>query len=328
MRRLAAALAMACWFAGSAASAQSTHVVVLVEGRASLGRRVVGEVGGMGFDVEVIDESTPSSPFALVDVARRHEALAAVVLRESEPSAFEVWVADRATGKTVLRRVVSPDEAEIALAAAELLRASLLELAIAPGTGELEAPSAANVVVEDALTPPRSSWALAVRGGLLAHLDGPLAPRLGLALVAPLAPSLEFDVGLGLAPLASIGLGDARADVHVATLGAGLRLDAHVGGPVHVLVGIDAALVGVLAVGQPVDSPTSRVVGTAAASLGLDAALRIGLDGDDARGLSLEVGVDGGLYVPAVEVGLRDVVAGRLGAPWLGASAGLLVPLA
>jgi hypothetical protein len=96
----------------------------------------------------------------------------------------EVWVADRVTGKTVIRRILVPPDAAgsdaIATGAVELLRASLMELhAPSPPPGELMASGRVR-----ALALPTSSGPAATRK----------PPRLGLGVAAALEPGVR---GLG-----------------------------------------------------------------------------------------------------------------------------------
>jgi hypothetical protein len=92
--------------------------------------RLRAELDGLG--LEVVDVTANSdSPSALDDAARAVGAFAAVRLVPSVQGA-EVWVADRVTGKTLLREVVvGPHQAAdevVAIRTVELLRVSLLEL--------------------------------------------------------------------------------------------------------------------------------------------------------------------------------------------------------
>ena len=138
-RRLgvAAAVAAVTWSAASPASAQSGATLVAIvtaEPNASLTRRVRAELQGLGVDVIVIkppDEGSPSRA-PLEQAARSVGAVAAVRLIASTEGKVEVWVADRVTGKAVVRELdqsgSGASDAAVAIGSVELLRASLMEL--------------------------------------------------------------------------------------------------------------------------------------------------------------------------------------------------------
>lgn len=96
--------------------------------------RLRAELGAAGFEVSVIDGPEGLLPEALEQLASREKSAAAILLvRPPGGAFFEVWISDRVTGKTVLRRVApvagSAEAGELlALRAVELLRGSLLEL--------------------------------------------------------------------------------------------------------------------------------------------------------------------------------------------------------
>jgi hypothetical protein len=92
------------------------------------------ELESAGFEVVLVTDASAPSPDGLEQIARRTESMAAIlIVHRNDELAADVWVTDRITGKTVLRRV-RPDapapEAEriLALRAVELLHASLVEL--------------------------------------------------------------------------------------------------------------------------------------------------------------------------------------------------------
>jgi hypothetical protein len=119
------------------------------------------------------------------------------LLGDVSPGSVEVWVIDRVTGKSVVRRIPNQPESDraaeiLAIRAIELLRASLLEVAMV-GSGEPVAvpkppPAAVTRFVDRALDSRRESrLAIEVGGSLVASFDGagpallPMA-RLDLAL--------------------------------------------------------------------------------------------------------------------------------------------------
>jgi len=160
--------------------------------------RLRGELIAAGFEAEVIDLplgadvraslerlSPPAGP------GRSATALVAVVA-SGDSGAVELWVIDRVTGKTVIRRVNAPAAeparvAEIlAVRAVELLRASFLELAIAP-PADTAAPAPATPAVQRWATAPLEerdwTWALEAGGGTAAAVGGPWNAFLAVARV-------------------------------------------------------------------------------------------------------------------------------------------------
>lgn len=100
-----------------------------------VGVRLRAELVSLGFEVELaLAPEVEPSRASLEQAAREAGAVAALRVRASR-AGVEVWVMDRVTSKTVLREVVftgGDDEGLVAVRAVELLRASLLEVAL-PG---------------------------------------------------------------------------------------------------------------------------------------------------------------------------------------------------
>ncbi len=158
--------------------------------------RMRGELLAAGFDAEVMDLPLGADVRASLErlappaaAGKSTTALVAVV-PSADPGTAELWVIDRVTGKTVVRRVSAPPAADptrvaeiLAVRAVELLRASFLELAIAPpaaetgGTTEAAAPAPAAPVVERWATAPLEerdwTWAIEAGGGTAKALRGP-----------------------------------------------------------------------------------------------------------------------------------------------------------
>jgi hypothetical protein len=132
----AVGLVLGLVFAAPAARSQSAPslvVIVTSDPAAAAARRLSKDLQGLGLDVLVL-KATPensSGRESLEKSARSVGAIAAVRLVPAGEGT-EVWVADRVTGKTVIRDLVGatpetgPDD--VALGAIELLRASLMEL--------------------------------------------------------------------------------------------------------------------------------------------------------------------------------------------------------
>jgi hypothetical protein len=126
-------------------SAPALVVIVTSDPAAPAARRLSKDLQGLGLDVLVL-KATPensSGRESLEKSARSVGAIAAVRLVPAGEGT-EVWVADRITGKTVIRDLVGataetgPDD--VALGAIELLRASLMELhspTVPPSDAEL-----------------------------------------------------------------------------------------------------------------------------------------------------------------------------------------------
>lgn len=222
IRRLpsVAVLLLALLLLPSPAPAQGGSALVALvtaEPASPSARAVRRELEVLGLDVIVIrpPAETTMARLPLEQAARSVGAIAAVRLVPSGEGA-EVWVADRVTGKTVIRRFLvhvddsGHDSAALAVGAVELLRASLMELhAPSPPPGELAATSQVRALALRSIAPVRT-------------------PRLGLAVGAAIDPGLRGLAPSGAAELA-VWAGIARgfgvrafasltfaaADVHV-----------------------------------------------------------------------------------------------------------------
>jgi hypothetical protein len=102
--------------------------------------RVRGELMAEGFQVQVVEGlKGGESHGSLEQLAKTRKADAVVaILGDETPDSVEIWVVDKATEKTVVRRIPfqpQPDQAPktFAIHTLELLRGSLLELDLRPG---------------------------------------------------------------------------------------------------------------------------------------------------------------------------------------------------
>lgn len=131
------------------ARADRPRVAVFVSGPADeqaleIKTRLRAELAGAGFE-SVSVQLTVEGHDSVEDAARRTGSVAAIGVNRFGGVDAEVWVADRVTGKTVLRRVavqsLTADAAAIfAIRAVELLKASLLELEEShPPRGDVQA---------------------------------------------------------------------------------------------------------------------------------------------------------------------------------------------
>jgi hypothetical protein len=101
--------------------------------------RLEGELESIGFTVSVVDNASDEDPRQLTESAGRDVSSAATIgIFRRTSAGLELWLADRLTGKTVVRQVEAGEtsgrsEAQVvAIRAAELLRASLAETLLAP----------------------------------------------------------------------------------------------------------------------------------------------------------------------------------------------------
>jgi hypothetical protein len=129
-------LALASTFARpSRADKPRPTVVIVCPPDDRFGLRVRAELESLGFQTVVVgEEDGPASRASLEGAARRAHAIAAIRGVPAD-GGVDVWIADRVTGKTVLRHVESEPgsvdrEAALAIRAVELLRASMLETSL------------------------------------------------------------------------------------------------------------------------------------------------------------------------------------------------------
>jgi len=189
-------------FRGGASVAQGaelpTIVLVADHADASIIATLRAELTVLGLRALVVprgdNETTPSD---LTEAARRNHAIAAFRVLVEERK-VEVWLADRVTGKVLLREVLmtkdsgraETEESAVVARAVELLRASLLELDIDDRpSGDLIAP---------VTLPPR----LQVPSVASVHRPVPSPPRFGLTTSATLLAATShsaISTGLGLA---------------------------------------------------------------------------------------------------------------------------------
>ncbi len=254
---VAAAIVGATWSATDGARAQSGATLVAIvtaEPNASLTRRVRAELQGLGVDVIVIkppDEASASRA-PLERAARSVGAVAAVRLIASSEGKVEVWVADRVTGKAVVRELDASEsgasDAAVAIGSVELLRASLMEL----HSGEPAHGDAPATETIRSLALPTAREPGVARLGLSAGAGAELGVR-------GLGPSADADIGVWMRIASRFG---ARFVGHTAL------------SPAHVLtaagaVDVRSQLFGVMATYAFVDESSAWVP---SASIGMAAA--------------------------------------------------------
>jgi len=128
-------------------AAEEPPRVVLIEDptEVTILPRLRAELVGLGLDVRVVAKNDPESlPLDLITAARKTNAVAAFRVIVTGDRA-DVWIADRVTGKVVLREMLprgtEMDGRVVALRSVELLRVSLMELdAPRAPQGELAPP--------------------------------------------------------------------------------------------------------------------------------------------------------------------------------------------
>jgi hypothetical protein len=316
-----------------AASGAALVVVVTAEPNGSLARRVRAELEGLGVDVLVLKPPGEDSPARapLDQAARNVGAVAAVRLIVSGEGKVEVWVADRVTGKAVVRELDAPatsssSDAVVATGAVELLRASLMELhSPEPPRGDVRVTPRIEAL---ALPATASSW----------------NPRLGLDVSAGVELGVD---GLGLSAEAGIGLwGRIAGRFGARLLGQATLAPAHV---VNAAGSVDvrSQLLGVMASYDFADASAAWVpnleVGVAAAHVATDGTAKTpfvsatdgawfavpiagaGLAWSFAHGLRLRADALGGWSLPAARVQTPAGTDGRWGAPLITLALGIEV---
>jgi hypothetical protein len=205
----------------------------------SFGLRVRAELESLGFDATLVDpDAEPASRVSLEAAARRVAAIAAI---RAVPSAggVEVWIADRVTGKTVLRQIAMDDapsrdaadrDDALALRVVELLRASMLEtmLPVAP-PGDVPAPAELgeklHVPAPARMDPPPPTLRLSVAPAVLLSPGG-FGASASLDLALAWMPSEHVGIVVfGAIPLSKpeVKKDQGVADLSVFLVGGGAR---------------------------------------------------------------------------------------------------------
>lgn len=199
--------------------------------------RLRSELDALG--LRVVEVSAPAedrSPRGLERAAREAGAFAALRIVPWERG-IEVWIADRVTGKTVLRElVVAPGEAAdevVALRAVELLRASLLELELPhEQSGDVPPPPAVKRLVsrpEPAPAPAESDPKFGIGLGVGPVLSpGGVHPSWQIMLKARYVMAPRWGAELvGLLPTlpSAIHQPEGSADISIFFVGAALTFD-------------------------------------------------------------------------------------------------------
>jgi hypothetical protein len=179
--------------AAPAQDADSALVILIDPGSPALARRLEEEIETLELSVKVVREVDPNRP--LEDLARSARAVAAIRVTQAGAGIVEMTIVDRATGKTVSRRLsiatpADPASAElVATRTVELLRASLMELS-APHPARGDAPITPEI---QSLAPPPVD-------------TGDRAARAASRISLSLGPALVFSPNLGTTADAWLGL--------------------------------------------------------------------------------------------------------------------------
>jgi hypothetical protein len=246
VRRLALATLLSIGLFG-AASARAASVIivrpanvppVMVETLV----RLKGELTSAGFDTEIVDGAAAGDSRAgLEQLASRRGADAVVaIVGDLSPDSVEVWVIDKVTGKSVVRRVpFEPAAARasttLAIRAIELLRSSFLEIDLAAqgrddrrgAAGGAPPPAVVHFVEMERLARHPERFGVEVGGAAIMSADG-----VGPALL----PLVRFDwsprawfvaqaalAGLGTRPTVASDAGSAQVAQAYGLIGASVR---------------------------------------------------------------------------------------------------------
>lgn len=309
--------------------------VVTAEPNASLTRRVRAELSGLGVDVIVLKppaEASSSMRAPLEQTARSVGAVAAVRLISSREGRVEVWVADRVTGKAVVRELEASErggsDASVAVGVVELLRASLMELhgggaryGDAPATPKVTA-IAGSAPAAPAPPPwtPRLSLTLGAGATLATTRIGPEGSA-QLAVWARLLPHLGARAfgAFTLAP-ANLATNAGAVDVRSQVFGAMLVYEpatAEARWAPSLAAGAAAAHV------SANGTASAPFVGTKDDSWSFGPTVGAGLALRLARGLRVRVDAAALWALPATRVRVADDAVGRWGAPELLLGGGL-----
>ncbi len=320
---LAAALLLAP--GGAARALERPRIVVLDDaGQTRLAERIRAELLTMGFDAAVATLPAGDDTLArLTALTRERDAVAAIrVVIDVSADGADAMLFDRATGKKLQRHIVGEVDqpARLALLAVELLRASLLELALPDAPrGDVAASPA---LLQAARVPPpaprpRPFVALEVGPGVLASRGG-LPPNLALALSASMMAGAALRVGLfALVPLTAMTTRGAEGSsaTNVTIVGAELRRQT-LGRGWHTALGGGGALAILTTDGRGAaplyqDSSATRLSG--------GPFLRGSFGYDLSQTFALRLGASVGALLRPFVLDFADRAVARWGVPWLAA---------
>ncbi len=248
--------------------------------------RMEGELRADGFEVKIVPRPPDRSPRESIEVAGRDLAPSAIIgIFGDRQAGLEFWIADRLTGKEMVRRLdaESVDGAApetLAIRAAELLRASMIELDITPNT---TAP-------QPRAPQPTSPTSPSLSG---AQSVGPVPSRIAVEAGIGAAFGLE---GLGPSFMPIVRLQWAALPIlRVRVGGFALGRPAEISAPQgSATIAQDTAMVEGIFLARPLAAISPRL------SLGVGAC-HFGVEG---RGISPNEGADVSRWLAAVDAGL------------------------
>ena len=188
--------------------------------------RLRAELGGLGLDVRTVAKNQDEQlPRDLIEAARLTGAVAAFrIIVEGDRA--DVWIADRITGKVVLREMLPRgphiDGRVVALRAVELLRASLLELDVPRAAPQGELPPPPTLTQSSSLLPDLERFSLTAESAFL-WSPGGCGPGVGIAAAVAWRVTwlgVRLSGGSMLAP-ATISLDEGRGEVTTRWLALG-----------------------------------------------------------------------------------------------------------
>ena len=328
---LAAALVLT---SGAARALERPRIVVLDDaGQTLLVERIRAELMTMGFDAAVATLPAHDDTLArLTALARERAAVAVIrVVIDAGAGGADAMLFDRATGKRLQRHIAGDVDqpARLALLAVELLRASLLELAlpdaprgdVAASPALLEAarvpPPAPPAAPAAPPEPPRPFVVLEVGPGALASRGG-LPPNLALALSASVPARVALRLGLfALVPLTAMTTRAAEGSsaTKVTIVGAEIRRQT-LGRGWHAALGGGGALAVFMTDGRGAaplyqDSSAIRLSG--------GPFLRASFGYDLSQTFALRLGASAGALLRPFALDFADRAVARWGLPWLAA---------
>jgi hypothetical protein len=255
--------------------------------------RLRGELTSVGFTVDLVDDPVATDAgrasranLEKLGAQRGVDAVVAIVGNVA-PDAVEVWVVDRVTGKSVVRRVPFEPRSErapktLAIRAIELLRSSFLEIELT-ATGERNAnaapppPAVVHFVESEMLASRPERIGVEAGGAALMSLDdvGPaLLPLLRFDWAAH--PSLIAQLtAAGLGTRATVTTQEGTASIAHAYVVLGATYRFRRGKRLQPLVALGAGALHTSVDGQP--ESTNRGLNDAQWSLLLDAGLGLSI---------------------------------------------------
>lgn len=199
--------------------------------------RIHGELMSSGFDVEILDgaslplsgESQPRELLEKLAEQRGAEAVVGIV-GDVAPNSVEVWVVDKVTGKSVIRRLPFEPQSDrapqtLAIRAIELLRSSFLEIHLAPGERRDEkagepSPTVLRFAAVDGATVRPERISIEVGAAAVMGVDG-----VGTAIL----PVVRFDWALSPRFLAEVAVGALGTQATVETVAGSARVAQNYG---------------------------------------------------------------------------------------------------